>query len=191
MQGREETPPGFTLMELESSFLSPQPLLKCAPPPKIKKINTERERETHETGIRRRRLRTGPGAAQPGEEATTDPRPCSGDSHPNLPLACRQGPLPPRASYLGSHMAAGSAQTRQATAPAEKRRCGEVLPAAPRQVIWPAAPGRARRGPRAQLRPMRSRRPRQALLLGSSAGPRARPGPLKAGPQFHSFLFFM
>lgn len=33
-------------MELESSFLSPQPLLKFAPPPKLKKINMERRKRT-------------------------------------------------------------------------------------------------------------------------------------------------
>lgn len=54
-KGGEEDGAGFTLGrgggEPQTGFLRPPPLLKFAPPPRNKKINTEKEKETHKTGI--------------------------------------------------------------------------------------------------------------------------------------------
>ena len=56
--------------------LSPRPLLKFAPPPRNKKINTEKEKETHKTGILGMQLNcTVSGQVQPPNEWTTDTRP--------------------------------------------------------------------------------------------------------------------
>lgn len=118
-------------MELESYFLSPQPFLKFAPPPRNKKINMEKEKETHRTGILWMRLScTASGQVQAGERVTKTRAPPPETQHPNLPLPCRQGPPPPRASYLRSHVAAGSEQTGCVTAPAEKSAAGKSVPAA-------------------------------------------------------------
>ena len=136
------------------------------------------------------------GPAQPAKERLQTHAPALQSWHPDPPLVCRQGPLPPRASYLRSHMAAGSAQTGWVATPAEKRRRGEVrassrrLLPAPRQVIWLTGRERLSVGLGAQLQPMLSRSGRPS----SSGAPRARrlgSGPIKSGPQFHSFFFFL
>lgn len=185
-------------MELESYFLSPQPFLKFAPPPRNKKINMEKEKETHRTGILWMRLScTASGQVQAGERVTKTRAPPPETQHPNLPLPCRQGPPPPRASYLRSHVAAGSEQTGCVTAPAEKRRCGEVcassrrfLPA-PHQIIRQSREWLSM-GLEAQLgRVLPGTGRPSSSYLGTPQAGRLCSRPHKPGPQFHSFLFFM
>lgn len=77
-----------------SYVLSPQPLLKFAPPPKTKKINMEKEKETHKTGILWMQLNcTVSGQVQPANRGTANTHPSSWNSAPE-PASSR----PPRAA---------------------------------------------------------------------------------------------
>jgi len=165
-KGGEEEGAGFTLggSQRLASFV-PQPLLKFAPPPRNKKINTEKEKETHKTGILGMQLKRSlrPSSAAAEKERLRTRAPPLETRHPNLPLPGRQGLLPPQASYLRSHVAAGSAQTGCVTTPTEKRRgsggkvCASNLPAGSFQlhIRLSGSPGngtaQAQRGPEAQL----------------------------------------
>lgn len=142
---REDNRTGFIHIERTSYFLSPQPLLKFAPPPKTKKINIEQEKETHKTGILwMQRNCTVLGQVQPANRVTANIHP-SWNSAPEPASSMPPVPLPLRASYLRSPVAAGSEQTGCVTTPAEKRRCIREVCASSRrflpalhQIIWPS-----------------------------------------------------
>lgn len=85
--------------------LVPQPLLKFAPPPRNKKINTEKEKETHKTGILGTQpmhsLRPSSAAAE--KRVTTDARPSSGDWAPEPPSSRPPGPAAPTGPPTSGH----------------------------------------------------------------------------------------
>lgn len=197
-KGGEEDGAGFTLGgggEPQTGFLRPPPLLKFAPPPRNKK-NKYGEREGN-TQNRNPGDATAAHCLRPrwaaAARVTTDARPSSGASAPEPPSSGRQGLLPPRASYLRSHVAAGSEQTGRVTTPTEKRRgsgqvCASRFLPAPQEIIW-----QSRNGLRLGLGPRRSwgrRDPRPGRPSPSHPGTR-RPGlgsrPLHLGPRFTAF----
>lgn len=142
----------------------------------------------------------GPSSAATEKERLRTRTPPLETRHPNLPLPGRQGLLPPRASYLRSHVAAGSAQTGCVTTPTEKRRggggkvCASNLPAGSFQlhIRLSGSPGngtaQAQRGPKAQLGLTRSQ-PRQALPLfsGNTRAGGPAPGLLHRDLRFTAF----
>lgn len=193
---REENRTGFIHIDGTSYFLSPQPLLKFAPPPKTKKINMEKEKETHKTGILWMQSNcTVLGQVQPANRVTANIHP-SWNSAPEPASSMPPVPLPLRASYLRSPVAAGSEQTGCVTTPAEKRRCiREVCASSHRflpalhQIIWPSQEWLSTWALRHSWG--KCSRPSQALFLisGHTSGPASSaPGLLNWDLNFTAFF---